>query len=97
MFSPRSQTPSGVHLGLAGLEKPSRSVVLGLVSFFFVEGTPPLLVALLGISSHGFGLSKIRLVSDSSEELVDWFFKNHVDPLPHSTLVVNRALLMLFK
>ena len=38
------------------------------------------LLAFLGVSSHRGGILVIRLISDSSEEFVNWFFEYHVDP-----------------
>ena len=43
------------------------------------------------------GFLEVRFVSNLGEEFVDWFFDNHVDPLPHPILVVNRVLLLLFE
>ena len=63
----------------------------------FLVSTSPSLVALPRVSFHGFRLFEVRFILDLGEELVDWFFENHVDPLPHPTLVVNQALLMLFE
>ena len=36
-------------------------------------------------------------VLDSGKELVDWFFENHVNPLPHSILIINLAFIPLFE
>ena len=72
-----------VHENLQGL------TVFRSRSFFFVDKTLPSLVVLLGVFSHGFGFSKVRFVSNSSEELMDWFFKNHVNSLNYSALIVN--------
>ncbi|GFZ18449.1 hypothetical protein Acr_27g0001880 [Actinidia rufa] len=60
-------------------------------------GASPPLVALLRVSSHGFGLSEVRFVLDLGEEFIDWFLKNHIDSLPHPVLVNNRVLLTLFE
>ena len=58
-------------------------VAICSVSIFFMEKTPPPLVAPLGVSPHGFGFLEVGLISDTGEELMDWFFENHVNPLPY--------------
>ena len=47
------------------------SSILGSVPFFLVKGAFPPLIALCGISSHGGGILVVRLVSNSSEKLMD--------------------------
>ena len=60
-----------------------------------MERTPPPLIAPLGVFSYGFGFLEVGFISDMGNEFVDWFFEDHVDPLPNPTLVVNRAFLLL--
>ena len=67
------------------------------MSSFFVEGKSPSLIASLGVSFHGFGLLKVRFVSDSSKELMNWFFEYHFDYLPHLVLVVYQVLPPFFE
>ena len=65
------------------------STIPYFVSLFLMRRTFSLLVALFRISPHGFKLLKYDLISNSSEELVVWFLKNHVDSLPYPIFIVN--------
>ena len=62
-----------------------------------MEGTSPPLVASLGVSSHGVGLLEIKFVSNLGEEFVDWFFENHIYPLPYPVLVLTQVFSLLFE
>ncbi|GFY84505.1 hypothetical protein Acr_03g0012790 [Actinidia rufa] len=54
-----------------------------------MERTFPPLVASLGVPSHGIGFPVVGFVLDPGEEFVDWFFENHVNPLPRSAFKIN--------
>ena len=78
-------------------KKLQSSAILSFVPLLFVKGTLPPLIAPFGVPSHLVGLLEVRLVSNSGEELVDWFLKNHIDPLPYPVLIINRAFLLPFE
>ena len=80
------QVPNLDQLVKENLQGPT---VLYFVSLFLMERTFPSLVVLPRVSSHGCGLFEVRFISDLGEKFVDWFFKNHIEPLPHSVVIVN--------
>ena len=78
-------------------KKLQNSVILSFVPLLLVKGTLPSLIAPFGVPSHGVRLFKVRLVLNLGEELVNWFLENHIDPLPHTALVINRVFLSFFE
>ncbi|GFS42457.1 hypothetical protein Acr_00g0079960 [Actinidia rufa] len=42
-----------------------------------------------GVLSHGIGFPIVGFVLDPAEEFVDWFFEDHVDPLPRPAFKID--------
>ena len=59
------------------------------MSPLLMERTPPPLIASLRVPSYGVGFPVVGVVSDPGEEFMDWFFENHIDPLPRPTFKID--------
>ena len=67
------------------------------MSFLVMIGTLPSLIASLGTTSHWFGFSEVRFISDLGKKFIDWLFENHINALPYLTLIFYWTLFSLLK